>query len=93
MANIMAKVVIKTALNRFLAAIFTASFASMPLFAKWFAKSTTKMAFLPTMPKSKMTPTMTNRLNGLPLIKSPITTPQKASGMASIMRNGSKKLS
>ena len=30
---------------------------------------------------------------GLPLIKRPITTPQKASGMASMMRNGSKKLS
>ena len=34
MANIMAKVVIKTALKRFFAAIFTASFASIPLFAK-----------------------------------------------------------
>ena len=45
------------------------------------------------MPKSKITPTMTKRLNGLPLIKRPITTPQKASGMASMMRNGSKKLS
>ena len=85
MAPTMANVVINMGRNRFSPAWISASSTDSPCFIALLAKSTTNMAFLPTIPNNKMMPIMTNNEKLLPLRPNAVITPVNANGIVTMI--------
>ncbi len=83
-AKIRAIAVISTGRMRMGAALRIASRLSTPSSRSWLAKSTSRIEFLVTRPKSRMIPIRLNRFSVWPVIQSPPSDPTIASGTASI---------